>query len=148
MRRVKVLVAGLNGMQNEVLKNLVLGGVGQVTVMDDKQVNQRDLQTQFLLHGKRSLGQNRAEAMLPALRDLNPKVTVEGLTDSVVDKPVEFFQQFDVVSLAGCGYDQMIRLNEVCREAGVKFYASDSTAGAAWVFCDVGKYNYEMYAHN
>jgi ubiquitin-like 1-activating enzyme E1 A len=130
-------------MHNEVLKNLVLGGVGSITVMDDKLVNQKDLQAQFLLNDKCSVGKNRAEAILPALMDLNPKVSVSALTGNLMDKPRDFFEQFDIVSVSDYGYQQMIQLDRQCREVGVKFYASDATCGGAWVFCDAGQHSYQ-----
>ena len=34
----KVLVVGLGGVSCEICKNLILGGVGQVTLMDDRAV--------------------------------------------------------------------------------------------------------------
>jgi hypothetical protein len=41
MMESKVLVVGLGGVSCEICKNLILGGVGQVTLMDHQQVSPR-----------------------------------------------------------------------------------------------------------
>jgi ubiquitin-like 1-activating enzyme E1 A len=39
----------MNGLTTEVIKNLVLAGVGKVTLMDDHVVMKQDVRTQFFL---------------------------------------------------------------------------------------------------
>ena len=49
MRDSNVLIAGLKGINKEVVKNIVLAGIGRVTVIDGKSVSKEDLAAQFLL---------------------------------------------------------------------------------------------------
>jgi tRNA A37 threonylcarbamoyladenosine dehydratase len=39
MRATHVLVVGLNGLSNEVIKNLVLAGIGSLTILSDATFN-------------------------------------------------------------------------------------------------------------
>ncbi len=54
---MKIIVIGVNGLSNEVLKNIVLAGVGHVTLMDSAPVTLKDLGSQFLLR-KENVGEN------------------------------------------------------------------------------------------
>ena len=49
MRNTRLLIVGVNGLSNEVAKNLVLAGIGSLTVMDDELVQASDLGAQFFL---------------------------------------------------------------------------------------------------
>ena len=58
----------------EALKNLILPGVGNFTVVDDATVTEADLGVNFFLD-ESSLDQSRAEACCKLLLELNPDVT-------------------------------------------------------------------------
>uniref|UniRef100_A0A8R7UHS4 NEDD8-activating enzyme E1 regulatory subunit n=1 Tax=Triticum urartu TaxID=4572 RepID=A0A8R7UHS4_TRIUA len=57
----------------EALKNLVLGGIGSVTVVDGSKVEQSDLGNNFLLD-EGCLGQSRAKSICSFLQELNDAV--------------------------------------------------------------------------
>jgi len=63
--------AGVIGI--ETLKNLVLPGVGQYTIMDSAIVKEEDLGVNFFLD-EESLGTSRAEQTCKFLQELNPDV--------------------------------------------------------------------------
>lgn len=49
MLNSSILVYGFNGVGTEVVKTLVLAGVGNVTVLDHRTVNERDFGCNFFL---------------------------------------------------------------------------------------------------
>lgn len=49
MRNVNILVIGMRALSNEVVKNIVLSGVGGITILDPATVEPRDLGAQFFL---------------------------------------------------------------------------------------------------
>ena len=49
MRNSSILISGIRGLSNEVCKNLVLAGVGSVTIIDHNVVTEEDLGAQFLV---------------------------------------------------------------------------------------------------
>ncbi|KAJ3131137.1 hypothetical protein HK100_006741, partial [Physocladia obscura] len=49
MRNARILVIGVTGISNEICKNLVLAGVGNITLLDHRKVTERDLGAQFFL---------------------------------------------------------------------------------------------------
>ena len=57
----------------ETLKNLVLPGIGQFTIVDQAKVTDADLGVNFFLEEK-SLGKSRAEETCRLLKELNPEV--------------------------------------------------------------------------
>lgn len=43
MRSASVLVVTLRGLATEVCKNIVLAGIGKLTILDDKDISEEDL---------------------------------------------------------------------------------------------------------
>ena len=136
LRQANVLLIGIKGLGTEVAKNLVLAGVGVLTVLDHELVTVEDLGTQFIV-SEAQVGQNRADAALPELQKLNPRVQI--FTDAVpaVMKDPEYFQSFDVTIATGLLLDVLGNINMACRLAGRKFYAADTHGMYGYVFADL-----------
>lgn len=70
--------AGVTGV--DTLKNLVLPGIGQFTILDDAVVEEADLGVNFFLE-ESSLGKSRAEETVRLLGELNPDVRGTAVTE-------------------------------------------------------------------
>ncbi|MCJ1316264.1 hypothetical protein MMC15_001585 [Xylographa vitiligo] len=70
---VLLLNDGAGTVGVETLKNLVLPGVGNFTIVDDRLVEEKDLGVNFFL-AEDSLGRSRAEECCKHLQELNPEV--------------------------------------------------------------------------
>ena len=57
MKQFRVLVAGVSGVSVEVAKNLVLAGIGHVTLLDHRALERRHLSANFLARAD-ALGHN------------------------------------------------------------------------------------------
>ena len=49
MRNSKILLIGMRALANEIAKNLVLAGIGSLTILDPENVTAEDLGSQFLI---------------------------------------------------------------------------------------------------
>ena len=76
----KVLVISASATSTSILKYLVLPGIGQFTIIDDKAVTPEDAGNNFFLNGHHSIGKSRAEEAVACLRELNDGV--EGISDT------------------------------------------------------------------
>lgn len=70
--------SGVTGV--EALKNLVLPGVGDFTILDPTLVSEKDLGVNFFLE-ESDLGKSRAEASVRLLQELNPDVQGHAITE-------------------------------------------------------------------
>uniref|UniRef100_A0A2K5S563 NEDD8-activating enzyme E1 regulatory subunit n=1 Tax=Cebus imitator TaxID=2715852 RepID=A0A2K5S563_CEBIM len=83
----------------EILKNLVLPGVGSFTIIDGNQVSGEDAGNNFFLQ-RSSIGKNRAQAAMEFLQELNSDVSgsfVEESPENLLDNDPSFFCRFTVV---------------------------------------------------
>lgn len=84
----------------------------------------------------------RAEASLERTQLLNPMVKVTADTSNIDDKDDAFIKSFDVVCATGCGTTTLKRLDRVCQEGAVKFYAGDVFGFYGFMFADLGTHEY------
>ncbi|CAE7199685.1 UBA2, partial [Symbiodinium necroappetens] len=86
MTKMKALVVGCTGVAAEIVKNLVLQGLGAVTLVDKKPVQIQDLGTNFFL-SEADVGKPLAATLVPKFQELNPFCSIRtetSLTPEVV----------------------------------------------------------------
>ncbi|KAG0319390.1 SUMO-activating enzyme subunit 1 [Dissophora globulifera] len=145
MRNASILIAGMRALSNEVCKNIILAGVGSITILEHGTVTEEDLGAQFLLR-QEDLGRNRGEAAAEKARHLNPRVKVVVDQEDIAQKPDAFFAQFNVVCLTGCSPDQMIRIDHACRETKTGLYIAGVHGFFGFIFCDLTHHDYREEA--
>ena len=82
MTTSSVLIYGLEGgLATEVAKNLALGGIKNIYLMDcdsNNVITKNDLDTGFYF-SESEIGQNRSRVLVPKLQELNPYITVHAV---------------------------------------------------------------------
>lgn len=128
--RSKVLVVGAGGIGCEVLKNLVMCCVQNITVIDLDTIDVSNLNRQFLFR-KEHVGMSKATvaAAAAAAMRFKPKVNITAVHGNIKDSKfnVDFFSQFDVVLSALDNVDARRHVNRMCLAAGVVEIESGST---------------------
>ncbi|PIA57858.1 hypothetical protein AQUCO_00500049v1 [Aquilegia coerulea] len=113
---------------SETLKNLVLGGVGSITVIDGSQVEEGDLGNNFMLD-ESSLGQSKAKCVCAFLQELNDAVKarfVEESPEALIETNPSFFSQFTLVIATQLVEASVVKLDKICREANVMLISARS----------------------
>ncbi|KAG0203268.1 SUMO-activating enzyme subunit 1 [Mortierella sp. GBA30] len=146
MRNASILIAGMRALGNEVCKNIILAGVGSITILDNQTVTEEDLGAQFLVR-QEDIGRNRAEAAAEKARHLNPRVKVIVDQEDITQKADSYFTQFNIVCLIGATPDQLIRIDNVCRTAGTGLYAAGTHGFFGYIFCDLKRHEYREESH-
>ncbi|KAI5565578.1 hypothetical protein BDE02_14G131500 [Populus trichocarpa] len=106
---------------SETLKNLVLGGVGSITVIDGSKVELGDLGNNFMVD-ESCVGQSKAKCVCTFLQELNDAVKakfIEEYPEALIGSNPSFFSQFTLVVATQLAEDSMIKLDKICREANV-----------------------------
>ena len=98
-----VLCFNSDSLASEVLKNLVLSGIGEVTIIDDSVVSQEDLENNFFLE-KESLNKPRGIEIIKNLLLLNQDVKGEALTKS----PLTYIKE---IGSGNCPFNIIISCN-------------------------------------
>ena len=90
---------GATATATEILKSLVLPGVGRFTIVDGKKVTGEDIGNNFFL-GHESINQSRGSVATRLLLELNPEVRgdcVDESAEQVLNNRPDFFTNFHLV---------------------------------------------------
>lgn len=133
MRTSSVLLYTLRGLAAEIAKNIVLAGVGTVTLLDDQDVSGEDLGANFFLReddvgkkvrreermrGGRELTRGqRVEAAALRIQALNPRVNVIARTEARLLEDEEFLKTFDLIVLTEADAPTLVR-SGACWQSG------------------------------
>ena len=83
----KCIMLGTSSAGTETLKNLVLPGFGNITIVDDKRVEERDLGNDFFVTAE-SVGSPKAQVILDLLLEMNPEDVQGAAVDMAVFCPI------------------------------------------------------------
>jgi ubiquitin-like 1-activating enzyme E1 A len=141
-----ILVCGVKGTVAEFCKNIVLAGVGSVTLVDDRSVTEDALSANFLILPDEDVygGKTLAEVCCDSLKEFNPMVPVSVEKGCWSTFGVEFYEKFDVVVISCCSLSTKISVNEKCRKLSkrVAFYTVDCRDSCGEIFVDLQNYKY------
>ena len=116
---VRALVVGAGAIGNEVLKNLALLGVRQLSIVDLDQIEIHNL-TRSVLFRECDVGRSKAEVAAMRVNELLPEAAV-----TVIEGPLEstlrpsLLAKYDVVFSCLDNFEARLSLNEMCTLAGV-----------------------------
>ena len=139
----RVLVVGLQGLNVEAAKNIVLAGMN-VTVQDDTKVLAEDLSFNFFLSPD-DVGKSTVEAALPRIHQLNTHTSVEIERRPIKSLDAAFFEPFTVVLMSAkhTTQEEVLRVNSICRASSSSsdkkvFFLSDVFGDESWFVSDFG----------
>ena len=114
-----VLVVGASPLAGQVLKNLVLPGLGSFTIVDDAIVSEQDAQHDFFVNASR-IGTPYAEALAQGLAELNPATTATSCLrapDELLREDPAYFLQYSLVVCVSQPSRIAIRISELAWHA-------------------------------
>ncbi|XP_058414861.1 ubiquitin-like modifier-activating enzyme 7 isoform X9 [Diceros bicornis minor] len=135
IQEAKVLLSGLQGLGAEVAKNLVLMGVGSLTLHDPHPTCWSDLASQFFL-SEQDLEKSRAEASQELVAKLNGAVQVCIHTGDITE---DLLLDFQVVVLTASKLEEQLKVGSLCHKLGVCFLVADTRGLVGQLFCDFGE---------
>ncbi|XP_072745070.1 NEDD8-activating enzyme E1 regulatory subunit [Anoplolepis gracilipes] len=129
-----VCLINATGLGTEILKSLVLPGIGAFTIVDGKKITVEDVEPNFFLEAD-SVGKSRAQIATEMLLELNPDVTgdyIDEEPEQILSNSPDFFNSFTVVVATALTEKTLILLSKrlweldipliVCRSIGFIAY--------------------------
>ncbi|KAI9610406.1 hypothetical protein H4Q26_006545 [Puccinia striiformis f. sp. tritici PST-130] len=144
MRRSSVLMINLRGITTEACKNIVLAGVGSITILDDLNVSVEDLGSGFFFRDEDIGLKVPSGSCEKRINNLNPRVEVIGITDKLETKieDEKFMKSFDIVCLTDTRSTVIEKVNSICRRVGTLFFAAASLGINGYIFADLLDHTY------
>ena len=132
MMSMEVLIIGMDGLGQEIAKNICLAGLRSVSLYDKNPVTVHSLCSGFFF-SKSSLGQPRDQASLSKLKSLNKYVQVQ-VVDTID------LEKYNVVISVNQTIEDNLRLNDICHSKSIKFVSANASGLFTQIFCDFQDY--------
>lgn len=116
MTKMKALVVGCTGVAVEVAKNLILQGLGGVTLVDPKPAKLEDLGTDFFLF-EADVGKPLGATLVPRFKELNPFCDIRSV-DTITEELVR--QHAVMIVCERMALPDLIKWDDYCRRAAPK----------------------------
>ncbi len=121
LERSRVCIIGATATATEILKSLVLPGVGKFTLVDGNKITGEDVGNNFFLE-REFIGQPRGSVATRLLMELNPEVRgdcVDESADQILRNRPDFFKDFDLVIATEIGERAAMTLSSILWEANI-----------------------------
>ncbi|GAB7362196.1 hypothetical protein MBLNU230_g2222t1 [Neophaeotheca triangularis] len=144
IRSANILLISLRALGTEIAKNLVLAGISSLTIIDEEPVQDEDLECQYFVR-EEDLGIPRAQAAIPRLSELNPRVSIQpggSLPNLLALTDPSYYTQYDVVICCDHDFTTLSTINTAARFAGRPFYAASVHGFYGFIFADLVTHDY------
>ena len=114
----KLLCLNSDSLSSEILKNLILSGVGEVTIIDTAKITQDDIKTNFFVDAD-DIGKSRGEIILKNLLELNPDVKgnyIEKTAKEFLDDEKNDINIYDLIIAANLKKEEDNKLNDLAKK--------------------------------
>ncbi|KAG8832312.1 E1 ubiquitin-activating protein uba2 [Serendipita sp. 399] len=125
IKSTRILVVGSGGIGCELLKNIVLVGFGNITLLDLDTIDLSNLNRQFLFR-KKDVKQSKALIAARTASAFNPSVKIIPLCANIKESRFDanWFASFHLVMSALDNLDARKHINRMCLAAGVPLVES------------------------
>ena len=114
----KVLIVGVGGLGCAAAQYLVAAGVGEMTLIDDDNVEKTNLQRQ-VLHGEADVGVNKCVSAKVSLEQLNSDIKINIIQKRLeLDDYLELIETLDMVLDCTDNLASRNTLNQACYQSG------------------------------
>ncbi|XP_076448750.1 NEDD8-activating enzyme E1 regulatory subunit-like isoform X2 [Babylonia areolata] len=115
LESARVCLINATATGTEILKNVILPGIGSFTIVDGNKVQGEDVGNNFFLNVE-SIGKSRAQVATELLSELNDDVTgnfVEENVETLLESNAEFFSSFSIIIATNLHEKTLLQLGEV-----------------------------------
>ena len=140
LRSTKILVINLGAVGTECVKNLVLGGLNSIEILDSSVVKEEDFTAQFFLPNDASIvGQLKLPLIVDNIKELNTKVDLSIKTSPLDEAFAEpsYFKKFDLIIATELSKTQIINLNEISRRLNIPLYVGGMHGLFGYILVDL-----------
>jgi molybdopterin/thiamine biosynthesis adenylyltransferase len=156
LRAANVLVVGAGALGNEIVKNLALVGVGNITIVDMDTIELSNL-SRCIFFRESDDGSYKAEVLAREAERLNPYTKTRYFTTPVQDLGDAYLQQFNLIIAGLDNREARVWLGGAARRAGKVWIdaAIEGLMGKVQTFtpdgpcyaCSMGDKDWELLAH-
>lgn len=143
LRSARLLIINIGSIGQEIVKNLVLGGINSIELLDDSVISPQDYGSQFFLpkaDGDEFVGRLKLPAIIHGIQELNNRVELKFNTsnfETLIEQQPEFFKNFDLIVATELTKSQITTLNNLTRSFHIPIYVAGNHGMFGYIITDL-----------
>jgi len=122
LKNAKVFIAGAGGLGSPIAIYLAVAGIGEIRIVDNDRVELSNLNRQ-ILYWDQDVGKRKAESAEEKLREINPDIEVETISDTIAETNVlELVHNADLIIDAMDNFPTRYLLNRAALAKEIPFF--------------------------
>jgi len=113
LKNAKILVVGCGALGNEIVKNLAMLGVGNISVVDMDNVEKSNL-TRSVLFRKEDEGKSKAKVVCKRAKEVNDEININYFNGNIYNLGLGVFKSFDIVIGGLDNREARLFINQSC----------------------------------
>jgi len=144
LKKARVFVAGCGALGNEIVKNLVMLGIGNIYVADMDKVEKSNL-SRSILFRKKDEGRSKAEVICARAKEINDEINIKYFNGNVYNLGLGVFKDFDIIIGGLDNREARLFINQSCWKVNRPWIdgAIEVLTGVARMFIPPGNACYE-----
>ncbi len=135
----KVLIINSDPLAIEIMKNIILCGVGTITISNynnNNTISDKDFNNYYI--SDKDFGKDKSDIIGSRLKDLNPNVKINKYNGPITNKLLSKFNL--VIFIDQLLNNDIFNWNEYCRQHNIKTILASSRGFMGYIFCDFGEF--------
>lgn len=113
LKSAKILVVGCGALGNEIVKNLAMLGIGNISVVDMDKVEKSNL-TRSILFRKEDEGRSKAEVICERAKEVNEDININYFDGNIFNFGLGVFKNYDLVIGGLDNREARLFINQSC----------------------------------
>lgn len=113
LKNARILVAGCGALGNEIVKNLAMLGIGNISVVDMDKVEKSNL-TRSILFRKEDEGSSKAEVICRRAREINDDININYFDGNIFNFGLGIFKSYDLIIGGLDNREARLFINQSC----------------------------------
>lgn len=132
------MIINIGGIGTEIVKNLVLGGINTIELLDSSTIKEEDFASQFFLPNDDSIiGKTKLPVIIDKIMDLNKRVNLSINTTPLEAIEESYFLKFDLILGTELEKYDILRLNGISRKLKIPLYVAGLHGMFGYILTDL-----------
>lgn len=130
----EILVIGMNNIGFEIVKNLILSNILNITIRDIELINEKDIDN-MIYFTKSYIGNNRAESYLNLFYLINNKANIRINNDILTEDTIK---KYNIIIFTNNNLNEIYYVSEFTRKYNIKLISTEVRGIYGYIFTDYG----------
>ncbi|MCB0726154.1 MAG: ThiF family adenylyltransferase [Ignavibacteria bacterium] len=113
LKNARILVVGCGALGNEIVKNLAMLGIGNISVVDMDKVEESNL-TRSILFRKEDEGRSKAEVICERAKEVNEDISINYFDGNIFNFGLGVFKNYDLIIGGLDNREARLFINQSC----------------------------------